>query len=166
MRIPVSVEFNCRERFFPFMSCVSLSYGWPYLNSARRAAHNMWAAPYTLCIYLHFKIVLKQVQKAGWQTEKLFSPSSLLLALETVSLIASLFVLQYWPVNLFIILEIAEFINLKHLNDLVHEMFLEAEFITDNLFSPSKFDGECNCLKLHLHLRAFKWLPVFTRYQC
>lgn len=42
--------------------------------------------------------------------ENLFTPL-LLLALETVSLIASLFNLQYWPVNLFIILEIAGFIR-------------------------------------------------------
>ena len=30
-------------------------------------------------------------------------------------------------------------------------MFLEEEFVTDNLFSPSKFDGECNSRKLHLN---------------
>lgn len=79
------------------------------LNSARRAA-NMWAAPYTLCIYLHFKIVLNKFKRLADKL-KSFSPPLLLLALEIVSLIASLFDLQYWPVNLFIILEIAEFIR-------------------------------------------------------
>lgn len=91
------------------MSCVSLSYGWPYLNSARRAA-NKWVAPYNLCIYLHFKIVLNKFKRLADKLK--ISPSSLLLALETGSLIASLIDLQYWPVNLFIILEIAEFIRI------------------------------------------------------
>lgn len=79
------------------------------LNSVRFAAH-MWVASYILCIYLHFKIVLNKFKRLA---DKLKSfPPSLLLALETVSLIASLFDLQYWPVNLFIILVIAEFLSI------------------------------------------------------
>lgn len=72
------------------------------LTSARSAA-SVWAAPNTLCIYLHFKIVLNKFRRLADKLKSCFQ-HSLLLALETVSLIASLFDLQYWPVNLFIIL--------------------------------------------------------------
>lgn len=68
----------------------------------------MWGAPHILCKYLHFKIVLNKFKRLADKL-KSFPP---LLALETVSLTASLFDLQYWPVNLFIILEIAEVIRI------------------------------------------------------
>lgn len=75
------------------------------LKPARCAAH-MWGALYTLCIYLHFKIVLNKFKRLA---DKLKSfPPSLLLALETVSLSAIFFDLQYWPVNLFIVLKILQ----------------------------------------------------------
>lgn len=74
------------------------------ITNSTKCAANEWVVPYTLCKYLHFKIVLDKFK--GWLTNgKSVYPSSLLLALETLSLIASLFKLQYWPVNLFIILE-------------------------------------------------------------
>lgn len=72
---------------FCFFFALCFTFLWmAILNSMRRAA-NMLAAVYSLCIYLHFKIVLKRVQKAGYKLKSffLFLPLSLLLALETVS---------------------------------------------------------------------------------
>lgn len=81
------------------------------LSSARCAA-DMWGARYTLCIYLHFKIVLNKFKRLADKLKSFFSPL-LSLALETVSLTAGLFDLQYWPVNLFIILELQNLLESK-----------------------------------------------------
>lgn len=73
LRISCLVECNCRELFFFFVLC-STFLRMAITNSTRRAA-NKWVVPYTLCKYLHFKIVLDKFQRLAdkWICLPLFS---------------------------------------------------------------------------------------------
>lgn len=75
------------------------------LYSARTAA-DLWGTP---CIYLHFKIVLSKLERLG---DKLKSYFLSLVSTGDYFLNCHLVYLQYWPVNLFISLEIAEIITI------------------------------------------------------
>lgn len=77
MRIPVLVEFIVGTHFFFFFLVVlCFTFLWMAILYSARCAANMWGAPYTLCIYLHFKIVLNKFKRLANKLKKTPSPTS------------------------------------------------------------------------------------------
>lgn len=170
MRIPALVEFIWREcpfflfcfffLFSFFVFCLSPYYGWPYLT--------LWAVlpacglHRTLCIYLHFKIVLNKFRRLA-DNKDIFPPFSqvstgdrfLNCQLFWSAILACEFIYNFRSCR------ISE--ALKQY-DLAHGSWRPS--FTE---SPSKFDGECNYSELHLEIVwivvLILLLPVLTSVQ-